>query len=515
MSLKPEDLSQVYEPASPKRRGLLAALLALCLVLAIAAVVVPIAVSSDEDNTYRAHGVSFEYPAGWQEITGDARSEVEAGDRDELWTAAFGIGEADVVAVTTHRLTMRVTADNLDAATEGVTSFVRRLSEQTGGTVQDGPVEITIAGMPGLRYRGEWANENGTPLESTLMFAFDGTAEYFIECRRSRERAAEIEQGCDQVLRTFELHPQPGDQVATYGSHTQVTDDQGVVTVEVPAEWDDLDGSQDPDYGPTIHAAPDLEQFHETWDAPGIIVEVSAHYGAEDISTTLEQLGPSEHCTSEGREPYERRRYSGEVERWTSCGGTDTIVRTAAVVPADGSYLIRIFGQAIDDRDLDVIDRAIDMFEISKPGAAELVSIVNDNEWLDKISDLHTQIDNAILSTDTELTSPVLNEMATAMSTCRRELASIGRPSTRLKDIHALVKKACQKYDKAAECLAAAAEIGSPTISVAENRKFDKVLDCGFASLNRGSELFVYAETRASDILLARPPPMTDIDRET
>jgi hypothetical protein len=392
---------------------------------------------------------------------------------------------------------------------------VRRLSEQTGGTVQDGPVEITIAGMPGLRYRGEWATEDGTPVDSTLMFAFDGTAEYFIDCRHGQERAADIERGCDQILRTFEVDAQSGGQIATYGSNTQVADDQRVITIEVPVEWDDVDASEDPDYGPGIHAAPDLELFYETWDAPGIIVEASAQHRAVGISTVLDQLGPSEQCTSEGREPYERRRYTGEMEWWSGCGGTETMVRTAAIAPDDGSYVIRIFGQAIEKRDLDVIDRAIDMFEISKSGEAELVSIVDDNEWLDKISKLRTQIDNAFLSTGTELTSPVLNDMTTAMRTCRGELAAIGRPSTRLQDVHALVKKACQKYDKGAECLAAAAKIGSPAFTAAENRRLDKALDCGFAALNRGSELFVLADTNASEILLAPPPPMTDINGKT
>jgi hypothetical protein len=509
----PESRSQSSQPT--RRRGLKAALLALGLVLAIAAVVVGIVVSNAEDNTYLAHGVSFEYPAGWQDVTGEVPSRVEADERDELWTVAVGFGDGDVVTVTAYRLTMRVTANNLEAATAGVTAFVRRLSEQTGGTVQSGPVERTVAGMPGLRYRGEWVKEDGTPLDSTLMFAYDGTAEYFIDCRHGQERAADIEQGCDQILRTFKVDAQSRAQIATYASFTQVADDQDVIAVKVPVEWDDIDASEDPEYGPSIHAAADLKQFHETWDTPGIIIEASAHYGTDDISTVLDQLAPLEQCTSEGRESYKRRRYTGEIERWSRCAGTDTIIRTAAVAPDDGSYLIRIFGQAIEKRDLDVIDQAIDRFEISKPGATQSGSIIDDTEWLDKISKLHTQIDAATLSTDPELTSPVLNKMATAMRTCRDELAAIGPPSTRLQDVHARVKKACQKYDKGAECLAAAAEIGSPVYSEADFRTFDKAVDCGFAAFSRAGELFVDAEIEASDILMTPPPPMPDINRKT
>jgi hypothetical protein len=94
---------------------------------------------------------------------------------------------------------------------------MRQRSEQTGGAILEGPAEITIAGMPGLRYQGEWTNQDGTPLDTTAMFAFDGTTEYVINCQHTQEHAAEIARGCDLILRTFTVDRSVG-ETASYES---------------------------------------------------------------------------------------------------------------------------------------------------------------------------------------------------------------------------------------------------------------------------------------------------------
>jgi uncharacterized RDD family membrane protein YckC len=486
--------TSVVRAAPLQHRGPAAVLLAALLLVAVAVSVGAIAVPDAEDNTYRAHGVSFQYPAGWQEVTGDVRSAVQEGD--ELWTAAFG-GDVDIVTVTAYRLTRSITAENLDAAKAEVTTLVRGAFEQVSGAMQDGPEEITMGGIPGLRYRGE-GTVDGTPIESTLVFVFDGTTEYLVSCRHTQERAAEIERGCEQIVRTFELENQSGDEVATYESYTQVADDQGVVTVDVPVEWDHLDGREDPEYGPSLHVAPDLEQFRETWDVPGIMVEVSSRFGPEDISPMMNQLGPSGQCTSEGREAYENPPYTGEIERWTGCGGTDTTTVVAAVAPADGGSLVRIVGQAVEDRDLAAIDRALDTVEISTLSAA------TDEDWLEEITRLRTEIDDEFWSFGSELTSPVMTEMATVLRSCSRELASIGAPSARMQQVHALVNKACRQYDKGADCFDTAARIGIPLADSAEDRRHTTAIDCGFDAANRGTGLLFDAETEAEN--LQSPP---------
>ncbi len=293
-------------------------------------------------------------------------------------------------------------------------------------------------------------------------------------------------------------------QTSSYDSYTPVTDDQDVVTVEVPVEWDDVDGREDPEYGPSIVAAPDLEQYERTWDVPGIMVEVSSRYGADDISTMLDEIGPSEQCRSEGREAYDDPPYRGEIQRWTGCGGTDTTVLTAAVAPADSSYLILIIGQAVDARDLAAFERALATVDVSTVSAVPSESIVTEEDWLKKVEGLRSEIDDAIGYEDAELTTSVMTDMATAMRMCSRTLAS-GPSGARLQRLHTLVGKACAEYDKGADCLATAADIGSPEVGSAEDRKLTKALNCGFDGLNRGGELLIDAEFEAEDLLTTQP----------
>jgi uncharacterized RDD family membrane protein YckC len=331
-----------------RRRGLTAALVASSLILALVLSVVSVAVSGEEDtSTYRAHGVSFEYPADWQDVTDEVTFATEEGEENELWTVALGVSDVDIVDITAYRLTTPITADNLDAVEAEVTLLVRGLFEQMDGAVQDGPEEITMAGMPGLQYRGDGKRSDGTPIESTLTFAFDGTTEYFVNCQNGRARSAEIERGCSQVISTFEIS-------------------------EV--------GAAEP--GPT---------------------------SAEEQTSAEER-------------------------------------------------------------------------------------------WLKKIVAVRTEIDQAFLSSDPELTTSVMAELETAMRTCSRELAASGAPTPRLEPVYTIVENACEEYDKGAECFATAAEIGIPEADTAEDRIFTGALDCGFDAQGRGGELLVDAEIRGFEI---------------
>jgi uncharacterized RDD family membrane protein YckC len=186
-----------------RHRGLAAAGLASSLVLVLAGSVVYAAASDQQEGaqTYRGNGVSFDYPAGWSEGTTENRAETG----DALWEVAFGPAqEKSLVTVAAYRLNMPVTAENLDAAKAEVEELIQGLAKQEGGTVRAGPEEITAAGKPGLRFQVT-ATVDGTSLQSTLVFIFDGTTEYYLNCQRTAERAEEIERGCEQIVRTFKV----------------------------------------------------------------------------------------------------------------------------------------------------------------------------------------------------------------------------------------------------------------------------------------------------------------------
>jgi hypothetical protein len=200
------------------------AVVASTLVLVLAGSVVYVATSDEDEGakiaasdggggaqTYRGHGVSFDYPVAWQEAT--STSEGGSG-ADELWRATVAAGRLDFVVVSGYRLKRPVTAENLDEFTSEIEGLVRGAVGQAGETVLAGPEEITVAGLPGAWFRVT-GTRDGTPLESRLVFVVDGTAEYEVRCQHTAEKADEIEGGCEQILRTFKVDQQPTHRVPT------------------------------------------------------------------------------------------------------------------------------------------------------------------------------------------------------------------------------------------------------------------------------------------------------------
>jgi uncharacterized RDD family membrane protein YckC len=157
-------------------------------------------VTGNGAKTYQGHGVSFEYPGGWQEA-----SKVHGGG-EALWRTAVGPGtdKVSAVYVEAYRIGTPVTAENLAEAKAELATLVRQLLEQRGGAMQSGPEEFTVGGLRGLRFRGT-ATADATPLESTLVYVFDQTTEYALNCQHTRDKAAEIQRGCDQIVRTFKV----------------------------------------------------------------------------------------------------------------------------------------------------------------------------------------------------------------------------------------------------------------------------------------------------------------------
>jgi len=183
-------------------RGLAFVSLAV-VVLAAAGLSVYRVNSPEGSKTYRAHGVSFEYPAGWQ--VQNVETTATAGGGQELWTTAVGPGtDLDSIEVTAYQVNVPVTAQNIDAVTPELESVTRQLFDQLGGAVQAGPEKITMAGKPAVRFSGT-GTINGSQVESTVVFAFSGTTEYAVNCQYTAARAAEVQRACNQVLTSFQV----------------------------------------------------------------------------------------------------------------------------------------------------------------------------------------------------------------------------------------------------------------------------------------------------------------------
>ena len=97
-------------------------------------------------------------------------------------------------------------------------------------------------------------------------------------------------------------------------TYTTVTDDQGLISVSIPTEWSDVDGSPNPDFGPSIWAAPSIQDWQDTWTVPGIIVESSPDFTSADIPSLLANRDFSGSCEDLGAEPYEDELYAGTLQ---------------------------------------------------------------------------------------------------------------------------------------------------------------------------------------------------------
>jgi serine protease Do len=147
-------------------------------------------------------------------------------------------------------------------------------------------------------------------------------------------------------------------------SYTTVSDDQGLISVSIPTSWSQVDGSPNPDFGPSIWASPDIQGWQTTWTVPGIIVESSPDLTSADIPALLEARDQSAACANLGAEPYEDALYAGTLQIWGRCGGTDTFYVVLAASPLDPGqdYLVRLEIQAVDSRDLEAGDEALATF---------------------------------------------------------------------------------------------------------------------------------------------------------
>ena len=115
-------------------------------------------------------------------------------------------------------------------------------------------------------------------------------------------------------------------------------------------------------HAPSIQASPDVDDFLNTFDVPGMEFVLSDQFTPDDFETILDAVGPSEFCTSDGREDYSDPIFTGRFEVWTDCQGTDAQYIVVVASEADSTEVAIVTVQAIDDRDFDALDHILDTF---------------------------------------------------------------------------------------------------------------------------------------------------------
>lgn len=183
---------------------------------------------------------------------------------------------------------------------------------------------------------------NGTPLETAFSFAqeLDETS---------------VEEGAG------------GTATAGY-EYALVSDDTGLLTVSLPTQWSDVDGSAEQTASgsaPTIRASTDLGLYTTTWDVPGVYFAASAELGSVDPNVLLDGLAFDE-CTSTGREDYADAVFTGLFEAFENCGGTGTQLLNVVAFPSDAAYAVVVSIQVVSDADLEAVDTILRTFNTTE-----------------------------------------------------------------------------------------------------------------------------------------------------
>lgn len=219
----------------------------------------------------------------------------------------------------------------------------------------------------------------------------DGTLEGYCELIRSEGIDATlaievVRLGSEEVLsgeingepltQSFSFADELSDEMSdsstseTVGEYTEyefVSDDSDSVGVEVPVEWADRNGTANADFGESLYAAPDLDQFIETFDVPGVIVERSTDFTSADIDEVLDLWDAAATACADrgGREDFVTpdAAFTGKWEVFTGCGANNAALITIVVSPPDGNSVVRMLFQVVTEADLGAADRAIASFD--------------------------------------------------------------------------------------------------------------------------------------------------------
>ncbi len=170
---------------------------------------------------------------------------------------------------------------------------------------------------------------------------------------------------------TADTAPAGSDEPAGgYSGYTEITDNDGVLTVEVPNEWRDVDGSawtvEGEVIGWSVSAAPNLDDFYSTWTTPGMTFGASTQLADYTQGELLDFFDYSDSCTNGGRESYEDALYTGSYDLWQDCGGTDSLYIVVSAKPESGAYSIVVSIQVVTDADLAALDQILNTFVVNE-----------------------------------------------------------------------------------------------------------------------------------------------------
>ncbi len=144
------------------------------------------------------------------------------------------------------------------------------------------------------------------------------------------------------------------------GRFNAASDDSGTLSIEVPREWVDVSGSEwvvdGREVGPSVTAAPDVDAWYSSWDAPGVFVGVST----TDFSPQIGDF--SGICITGKVDGRSIGTLSGTVQTWSQCGGESNDFYVFIGGPADASYAVLVQLVSLDGTGFETLERVLETF---------------------------------------------------------------------------------------------------------------------------------------------------------
>jgi hypothetical protein len=154
--------------------------------------------------------------------------------------------------------------------------------------------------------------------------------------------------------------------------YVQLVDDTGAITVAVPDTWTDVDTaplvSADGTPQPYIAAAPDRQEFDETFNVPGVLY-VAVPYQAEP-QVLIDELGLPSGCAQLDVTPYDDGVFTGLVQVGEQCGAGEATWVMVVASPADQSFSALVQVQAATAADEAAVDVVLQSFNRTAPTAS-------------------------------------------------------------------------------------------------------------------------------------------------
>ena len=132
--------------------------------------------------------------------------------------------------------------------------------------------------------------------------------------------------------------------------YVTVTDDSETISVRVPQSWGDVVSADwelgNGPIGVSLSAAPDVQDFNDTWETPGVFVGVSEEVAATFTpNEVLDVFEFSDDCIYDNRYDYETDVLEGGYDVWLGCGDVEgsTFVVLAANPIGASSPLILLY----------------------------------------------------------------------------------------------------------------------------------------------------------------------------